>query len=66
MPVITIRTKRPKSELSRAAHGNVNRWVNSLIEDALGPRSTDWDSHFKKKRRPIDLDKVLAARASER
>jgi len=66
MPVITIRTKRPKKEIADAANGNINRWMNDLIENALGPKKVDWDSHFKKKRRRIDLDEVLAARKKER
>jgi len=45
---ITIRPKRPKAELIRAADGNLNRWVNELIEKALGPRNVDWNVHFKR------------------
>ena len=43
---ITIRPKRPKAELVRAAGGNLNRWINDLIEGALGPRSVDWKAHL--------------------
>jgi hypothetical protein len=64
--IITIRPKRPKAEIERAANGNVNAWINELIENALGPKEVDWDAHFKKKRRPIDLDEVLGARRRER
>jgi hypothetical protein len=43
---ITIRPKRPKAELMQAARGNLNRWINGLIESALAPRDTDWNAHF--------------------
>lgn len=49
---ITIRPKRPKAELIRAADGNLNRWFNDLIEEKLGPRPVDWNSHFNRPRRP--------------
>lgn len=43
---ITVRPNRPKAELVRAANGNLNRWINDLIEAALGPRSVDWNAHL--------------------
>jgi hypothetical protein len=64
--IITIRPKRPETEIERAANGNVNAWINELIENALGPKEVDWDAHFKKKRCPIDLDEVLRTRRRER
>ena len=38
---ITIRLRRPKSEIAAKAKPNVNAWVNQLIEQALGPRSAE-------------------------
>jgi hypothetical protein len=66
MPVITIRTKRPKSELSRAANGNINRWINSLIDEAIEPATASWREHFKKNRMRVNIDDVLEMRKSER
>ena len=28
------------------AKPNLNAWVNQLIEQAIGPRSADWNEHF--------------------
>jgi hypothetical protein len=46
---ITVRLRRPKSEIEAAAKPNVNAWVNELIERALGPRRADWNEHFERK-----------------
>jgi len=46
---ITIRLRRPKAEIEAKAKPNVNAWVNKLIEQALGPRTVDWNEHFDKK-----------------
>jgi hypothetical protein len=43
---ITIRLRRPKAEIEAKAKPNVNAWVNNLIEEALGPRSVDWNEFF--------------------
>jgi hypothetical protein len=43
---ITIRLRRPKSEIEAQAKPNVNAWVNRLIEHALGPHKADWSQHF--------------------
>jgi hypothetical protein len=53
--VITIRLRRPKSELLAKAKPNVNAWVNDLIDQALGPKEVDWDAHFerRKKHKPV-------------
>ena len=48
---ITIRLKRPKSELLKKSGGNLNRWVNGLIEQALDQPAPDWDAHFQRPRR---------------
>jgi hypothetical protein len=46
---ITIRLRRPKTEVEAVAKPNVNAWVNKLIEQALGPRWADWNEHFDRK-----------------
>jgi len=43
---ITIRLRRSKAEIEACAKPNVNAWVNSLIERALGPPKVDWNEHF--------------------
>jgi len=43
---VTIRLRRPKAEIQANAKPNVNAWVNKLIEQALEPRSVDWNEHF--------------------
>ena len=43
---ITLRLRRPKAEIEAKAKPNLNAWVNQLIEQALGPRSADWNEHF--------------------
>ena len=46
---ITIRLRRPKAEIEAAAKPNINAWVNTLIEHALGPKALDWNDHFDRK-----------------
>ena len=43
---ITIRLRRPKGEIEGNAKPNLNAWVNQFIEQAIGPRNTDWNEHF--------------------
>jgi hypothetical protein len=52
---ITVRLRRSKAELQAKAKPNLNAWVNDLIDQALGPKSIDWDAHFKwrKKQKPV-------------
>jgi hypothetical protein len=49
--IITIRLKRSKAELLKKSGGNLNRWINGLIEQALGQPGPDWDAHFERPRR---------------
>ena len=60
---ITIRLKRPKSELLKKSGGNLNRWVNELIDQALVQPAPDWDAHFRRLRRKFryTADKVRQA-----
>jgi hypothetical protein len=48
---ITVRLKRSKSELLKKAGGNLNRWINGLIDHALDQPAPDWDAHFQRPRR---------------
>jgi hypothetical protein len=41
-----MRLRRPGAEIEAKAKPNLNAWVNKLIEQALGPRSVDWNEHF--------------------
>ncbi len=43
---ITIRPTVPKAELKRKAGGNLNKWINGLIEQALGERTLDLGRTF--------------------
>ena len=60
---ITIRPTIPKAELIKKSGGNLNRWINGLIEQAVGDRTLDWDAHFRRRRRkvPFDADEVRKA-----
>jgi hypothetical protein len=48
---VTIRLRRPKSELLKKSGGNLNRWLNGLIDHALDEPAPDWDAHFRRARR---------------
>jgi hypothetical protein len=48
---ITVRLKRPKAELLKKSGGNLNRWINGLIDQALDQPAPDWDAHFSRPRR---------------
>ena len=48
---ITVRLARPKSELLKKSGGNINRWINGLIDQALDQPAPDWDAHFRRPRR---------------
>lgn len=48
---VTIRLRRPKSELLKKSGGNLNRWLNGLIDHALDESGPDWDAHFRRPRR---------------
>ncbi len=50
---ITIRPRIPKAELQKRAGRNINRWVNSLIENAVAGQSADWNEFFDKPRRHV-------------
>ena len=44
--LVTIRLRQPKAELEARAKPNLSTGINQLIEQALGPRSADWNEHF--------------------
>ena len=48
---ITIRPTVPKAKLTRIAKGNLNKWINGLIEHAVAEQSPDWDGFFEQPRR---------------
>jgi hypothetical protein len=48
---VTIRLRRSKSELLKKSGGNLNRWLNGLIDQALDEPVPDWDAHFRRPRR---------------
>lgn len=48
---ITIRLRRPKSELQAKAKPNINAWMNDLIDQALGPKKADWDAHYERRKK---------------
>ena len=50
---VTIRPTIPKAELIKKSGGNLNRWINGLIEQALGDRILNWDEHFRRPRRKV-------------
>jgi hypothetical protein len=48
---ITIRPTIPKAELQKVSHGNLNKWINGLIERAVGERSAGWSEFMDQPRR---------------
>jgi len=49
--IITVRPKVTKKELIRVSGGNISRWVNGLIETALGEQAQGWGEFLSKPRR---------------
>jgi hypothetical protein len=52
---ITIRPTIPKAELIKKSGGNLNKWINGLIEQAIGGREPCWEAHFERPRRKVRL-----------
>ena len=48
---ITIRPTIPKAELQKVSGGNLNKWINGLIERAVGERSAGWNEFMDQPRR---------------
>ena len=48
---ITIRPSIPKADLEKHSGGNLNKWINGLIERAVGERESGWDNFLDKPRR---------------
>lgn len=48
---ITIRPTIAKSKLQALSGGNINRWVNGLIEQAVGEQEAGWAEFLDKPRR---------------
>lgn len=60
---ITIRLRRRKSDLLKKSGGNLNCWLNDLIDHALDEPAPDWDGNFRRPRRkfPYTADEVRNA-----
>jgi hypothetical protein len=61
---ITIRPRIPKAELMKKARGNLNKWINGLIEQAMDERSIDWEAHFQRPRRKVRFSADEVRKAS--
>ena len=48
---ITIRPTIPKAELQKVSGGNLNKWINGLIERAVGERNAGWGEFMEQPRR---------------
>lgn len=48
---ITIRPTIPKAKLEKISGGNLNKWINGLIETAVGQRDVSWDEFLDRPRR---------------
>lgn len=62
---ITIRPTVPKAKLNRIAKGNLNKWINGLIEHAVSEQSPDWEDFFSRPRRKV-VDHSDAVRRASR
>jgi len=51
---ITIRPAIPKAELKKLSGGNLNKWINGLIEQAVGERNSGWSEFMNQPRRRFD------------
>jgi hypothetical protein len=61
---ITIRPTVPKAELLKKSGGNLNKWINGLIEQAIGNRSLDWAAYFQRPRRKVRFSADAVRKAS--
>jgi hypothetical protein len=48
---ITIRPTIPKAALKKVSGGNLNKWINGLIERAVGEHSAGWTEFMNQPRR---------------
>ncbi len=48
---ITIRPTIPKAVLQKVSGGNLNKWINGLIEQAVGERNAGWSEFMDQPRR---------------
>ena len=62
---ITIHPTVSKLELERLAGGDLNRWINGLIENAVLAQAPDWQSFFERPRRKV-TDQADAVRRASR
>ena len=61
---ITIRPTIPKAELQKVSGGNLNKWINGLIERAVGERSAGWSEFMDQPRRRFKSQADQVRRAS--
>ena len=48
---ITIRPTISKAKLEKISGGNLNKWINGLIETAVGQQDVSWDEFLDRPRR---------------
>ena len=48
---ITIRPTVPKAKLQKISGGNLNKWINGLIETAVVQKDVSWDEFLDRPRR---------------
>lgn len=48
---ITIRPTISKAKLAKLSGGNLNKWINGLIERAAGEQNDSWDEFLRQPRR---------------
>ena len=48
---ITIRPTIPKARLEKISGGNLNKWINGLIETAVSRQEVTWDDFLDRPRR---------------
>ena len=61
---ITIRPTIPKAELQKVSGGNLNKWINGLIERAVGERSAGWSEFMDQPRRRFESQADQVRKAS--
>lgn len=62
---ITIRPTIPKAELQRVSGGNLNKWINALIELAVGERGGGWGEFMDRPRRQFKSQADEVRQASQ-
>ncbi len=60
---ITIRPTISKAKLEKLSGGNLNKWINGLIERAVGEQTESWEEFLRQPRRtfPSRSDEIRRA-----